>query len=240
MRGVSRYQTTVRRQRAHFSDGRKCVLSYHCMRLYSCLVTCYELHNAIKITHIAFKIAQSKFDFVDPCGKGVAFCCVVCSFLFVRGFMCEEPSPCVMTLLLSSREWQPLTEGISIPRIPFADEALCPGRQAVKSPNTVLFFGLYVCMYLDLLISSAFSKVSLACSIINFRICISVFRIVRMVMTLREWAQKSLNEEAERPDSFLERFRGPAQTDMLAPPSRFSHSHTGSEADAEIRRPRCM
>lgn len=61
-----------------------------------------------------------------------------------------------------------------------------------------------------------------------------------MVMTLREWAQKSLNEEAERPDSFLERFRGPAHTDMLAPSSRFSHSHTGSEADTEIRRPRCM
>uniref|UniRef100_A0A7N6BXX7 Cyclic nucleotide-binding domain-containing protein n=1 Tax=Anabas testudineus TaxID=64144 RepID=A0A7N6BXX7_ANATE len=31
--------------------------------------------------------------------------------------------------------------------------------------------------------------------------------IVSMVMTLREWAQKSLAEETERPDSFLERFR---------------------------------
>uniref|UniRef100_A0A673CMQ3 Cyclic nucleotide gated channel subunit alpha 2 n=1 Tax=Sphaeramia orbicularis TaxID=375764 RepID=A0A673CMQ3_9TELE len=38
-----------------------------------------------------------------------------------------------------------------------------------------------------------------------------------MVMTLREWAQKSLTEETERPDSFLERFRGPANTDMQAP-----------------------
>lgn len=30
-----------------------------------------------------------------------------------------------------------------------------------------------------------------------------------MVVTLREWAHKSLQEEEERPDSFLERFRGP-------------------------------
>lgn len=59
-----------------------------------------------------------------------------------------------------------------------------------------------------------------------------------MVMTLREWAQKSLTEETERPDSFLERFRGPAHMDMQAPPSRFSRSHTGSEADHEIRRSR--
>uniref|UniRef100_A0A8C4EPC6 Cyclic nucleotide-binding domain-containing protein n=1 Tax=Dicentrarchus labrax TaxID=13489 RepID=A0A8C4EPC6_DICLA len=54
-------------------------------------------------------------------------------------------------------------------------------------------------------------------------------RIVSMVVTLREWAHKSLTEEAERPDSFLERFRGPAHTDMQAPPSRFSHSHTESK-----------
>lgn len=61
-------------------------------------------------------------------------------------------------------------------------------------------------------------------------------RIVSMVMTLREWAQKSLSEETERPDSFLERFRGPAHNDMQAAPSRFSHSCTGSDADNEIRR----
>lgn len=65
--------------------------------------------------------------------------------------------------------------------------------------------------------------------------CLFVFRIVSMVMTLREWAQKSLAEETERPDSFLERFRGPANMDIQAPPSRFSHSRTGSEADHEIR-----
>uniref|UniRef100_A0A3B5PR21 Cyclic nucleotide gated channel subunit alpha 2 n=1 Tax=Xiphophorus maculatus TaxID=8083 RepID=A0A3B5PR21_XIPMA len=36
-------------------------------------------------------------------------------------------------------------------------------------------------------------------------------RIVSMVMTLREWAQKSLAEGTERPDSFLERFRACSQ-----------------------------
>lgn len=60
-----------------------------------------------------------------------------------------------------------------------------------------------------------------------------------MVLTLREWAHKSLNEETERPDSFLERFRGPAHNDMQAPPSRFSHSCAGSDADNEMRRSRC-
>lgn len=65
-----------------------------------------------------------------------------------------------------------------------------------------------------------------------------VFRIVSMVMTLREWAQKSLADETERPDSFLERFRGPAHMDPQGPPSRFSHSHAGSDADGENRRTR--
>lgn len=63
-------------------------------------------------------------------------------------------------------------------------------------------------------------------------------RIVSMVMTLREWAQKSLAEGTERPDSFLERFRGPANTDLQAPPSRFSHTHTGSETENEVRHSR--
>ncbi|XP_043913020.1 cyclic nucleotide-gated olfactory channel [Protopterus annectens] len=34
-------------------------------------------------------------------------------------------------------------------------------------------------------------------------------RLVRLVVILREWAHKSLQEEEQRPDSFLERFRGP-------------------------------
>ncbi|KAF7651594.1 hypothetical protein LDENG_00108880 [Lucifuga dentata] len=63
-------------------------------------------------------------------------------------------------------------------------------------------------------------------------------RLVGMVMTLREWAQKSLVEETERPDSFLERFRGPTPMDMPAHPSRFSHTHPGSDVDAEGRRAR--
>uniref|UniRef100_A0A7N8YAP5 Cyclic nucleotide-gated cation channel-like n=1 Tax=Mastacembelus armatus TaxID=205130 RepID=A0A7N8YAP5_9TELE len=62
-------------------------------------------------------------------------------------------------------------------------------------------------------------------------------RIVSMVMTLREWAQKSLAEERERPDSFLERFRGPAHMDMQAPPSRFSYSHAGSDCNVMVLSP---
>lgn len=63
------------------------------------------------------------------------------------------------------------------------------------------------------------------------------FRIVSMVMTLREWAHKSLVDETERPDSFLERFRGPANMDVPGPPSRLSR--TDSDAENETRRSRC-
>ncbi|XP_069604721.1 cyclic nucleotide-gated channel alpha-2 [Ranitomeya imitator] len=36
-------------------------------------------------------------------------------------------------------------------------------------------------------------------------------RIVRLVVVLREWAHKSLRDQEQRPDSFLDRFRGPEQ-----------------------------
>ncbi|XP_073493844.1 cyclic nucleotide-gated channel alpha-2 [Phyllobates terribilis] len=36
-------------------------------------------------------------------------------------------------------------------------------------------------------------------------------RIVRLVVVLREWAHKSLRDPEQRPDSFLDRFRGPEQ-----------------------------
>ncbi|KAG9340175.1 hypothetical protein JZ751_021900 [Albula glossodonta] len=49
-------------------------------------------------------------------------------------------------------------------------------------------------------------------------------RLVNLVVTLREWAHKSLLEEEERPDSFLERFRGP---ELQAAPSR--NSNDGKE-----------
>ncbi|XDV36778.1 hypothetical protein PO909_006502 [Leuciscus waleckii] len=48
-------------------------------------------------------------------------------------------------------------------------------------------------------------------------------RLVSMVVTLRDWAHKSLQEEEERPDSFLERFRGP---ELQVAPSRISISRS--------------
>lgn len=38
---------------------------------------------------------------------------------------------------------------------------------------------------------------------------VSLCRIVRLVLVLRDWANKSLHEEQQRPDPFLERFQGP-------------------------------
>uniref|UniRef100_A0A6Q2ZIX8 Cyclic nucleotide-binding domain-containing protein n=1 Tax=Esox lucius TaxID=8010 RepID=A0A6Q2ZIX8_ESOLU len=46
-------------------------------------------------------------------------------------------------------------------------------------------------------------------------------RLVSLVVILREWAHRSLLEEEERPDSFLERFRGP---ELRTAPSRVSNT----------------
>ncbi|XP_038564885.1 cyclic nucleotide gated channel subunit alpha 2b [Micropterus salmoides] len=46
-------------------------------------------------------------------------------------------------------------------------------------------------------------------------------RLVGLVVRLREWAHRSLLEEEERPDSFLERFRGP---ELRIAPSRISNT----------------
>lgn len=46
-------------------------------------------------------------------------------------------------------------------------------------------------------------------------------RLVNLVVRLREWAHRSLLEEEERPDSFMERFRGP---ELRLAPSRISNT----------------
>ncbi|XP_006001372.1 cyclic nucleotide-gated olfactory channel [Latimeria chalumnae] len=51
-------------------------------------------------------------------------------------------------------------------------------------------------------------------------------RFVRLVVVVRDWAHKSLHEEERRPDSFLERFRGP---ELRAVPSQISISRSGQE-----------
>uniref|UniRef100_A0A8C9WJI2 Cyclic nucleotide gated channel subunit alpha 2 n=1 Tax=Scleropages formosus TaxID=113540 RepID=A0A8C9WJI2_SCLFO len=50
----------------------------------------------------------------------------------------------------------------------------------------------------------------------------AIFRLVSLVIILREWAHKSLLEEEQRPDSFLERFRGP---ELRTAPSRTSQAN---------------
>ncbi|XP_022618429.1 cyclic nucleotide-gated cation channel-like [Seriola dumerili] len=49
----------------------------------------------------------------------------------------------------------------------------------------------------------------------------AISRLVSLVVRLREWAHRSLLEEEERPDSFLERFRGP---ELRTAPSRISNT----------------
>ncbi|KAL6098977.1 cnga2 [Pungitius sinensis] len=64
----------------------------------------------------------------------------------------------------------------------------------------------------------------------------AVSRLVCLVVRLREWAHRSLLEEEERPDSFLERFRGP---ELRMAPSRISNTQpdaNGNEAKGIFRK----
>uniref|UniRef100_A0A674MWJ5 Cyclic nucleotide gated channel subunit alpha 2 n=1 Tax=Takifugu rubripes TaxID=31033 RepID=A0A674MWJ5_TAKRU len=56
-------------------------------------------------------------------------------------------------------------------------------------------------------------------------------RLVNLVVRLREWAHKSLLENEERPDSFMERFRGP---ELKLAPSRSSNSHPDANGNGGI------
>ncbi|KAF7205974.1 cyclic nucleotide gated channel subunit alpha 2b [Nothobranchius furzeri] len=65
----------------------------------------------------------------------------------------------------------------------------------------------------------------------------AISRLVNLVVRLREWAHRSLLEEEERPDSFLERFRGP---ELRTAPSRTSNTQpdvNGNNAKGIFRKP---
>lgn len=62
----------------------------------------------------------------------------------------------------------------------------------------------------------------------SFLSCVA--RLVSLVVTLRDWAHRSLIEEEERPDSFLERFRGP---EVRAPPSRRSNNQPDANGNTK-------
>ncbi|XP_060911517.1 cyclic nucleotide gated channel subunit alpha 2b [Labrus mixtus] len=54
--------------------------------------------------------------------------------------------------------------------------------------------------------------------------------LFRLVVRLREWAHRSLLEEEERPDSFLERFRGP---ELRIAPSRASNTQPDANGNTK-------
>lgn len=59
----------------------------------------------------------------------------------------------------------------------------------------------------------------------------SLLRLVNLVVRLREWAHKSLLENEERPDSFMERFRGP---ELKLAPSRSSNSQAEANGNGGL------
>ncbi|KAM6984490.1 cyclic nucleotide gated channel subunit alpha 2b [Tautogolabrus adspersus] len=58
----------------------------------------------------------------------------------------------------------------------------------------------------------------------------AISRLVSLVVRLREWAHRSLLEEEERPDSFLERFRGP---ELRIAPSRTSNTQPDANGNTK-------
>ncbi|XP_042609982.1 cyclic nucleotide-gated cation channel-like isoform X2 [Cyprinus carpio] len=65
----------------------------------------------------------------------------------------------------------------------------------------------------------------------------ALFRLVSLVVILRDWAHRSLIEEEERPDSFLERFRGP---EVRAPPSRTSNNQPDANGNTKGNTKACF
>lgn len=55
--------------------------------------------------------------------------------------------------------------------------------------------------------------------------------MVNLVVRLREWAHRSLLENEERPDSFMERFRGP---ELKLAPSRNSNTQPDANGNGGI------
>uniref|UniRef100_A0A8C5LQY7 Cyclic nucleotide gated channel subunit alpha 3 n=1 Tax=Leptobrachium leishanense TaxID=445787 RepID=A0A8C5LQY7_9ANUR len=60
-----------------------------------------------------------------------------------------------------------------------------------------------------------------------FFICLTLFRLTRFLISMRSWAVRHLTHEDQRPDSFLERFRGPelkevtSRNRVYSPPDKF-------------------
>ncbi|XP_030066600.1 cyclic nucleotide-gated channel alpha-2 [Microcaecilia unicolor] len=60
----------------------------------------------------------------------------------------------------------------------------------------------------------------------SFRARGALSRIVRLVVVLRDWAHKNIQDQEQRPDSFLDRFRGP---DIQSVSSRLSNTQPDQE-----------
>ncbi|NXY46646.1 CNGA2 protein, partial [Ceuthmochares aereus] len=61
-------------------------------------------------------------------------------------------------------------------------------------------------------------------------------RIVRLVMVLRDWASKSLHEEQQRPDPFLERFQGPELQAVAAGAGNYVEDEETEEENKKKKR----
>lgn len=67
------------------------------------------------------------------------------------------------------------------------------------------------------------------CPVNSSCVCLSPLpRIARLVLVLRDWASRSLHEEQQRPDPFLERFQGP---ELLTVPAGAADEPEDEEAE---------
>lgn len=97
-----------------------------------------------------------------------------------------------------------------------------PSRNSFRGRGALSRFRIHTNMHIHILTcaTASLDKSFLSCAA----------RLVTLVVTLRDWAHRSLIEEEERPDSFLERFRGP---EVRAPPSRRSNNQPDTNGNTK-------
>uniref|UniRef100_A0A8C5LTJ3 Cyclic nucleotide gated channel subunit alpha 3 n=1 Tax=Leptobrachium leishanense TaxID=445787 RepID=A0A8C5LTJ3_9ANUR len=71
---------------------------------------------------------------------------------------------------------------------------------------------------------------------LHFFICLTLFRLTRFLISMRSWAVRHLTHEDQRPDSFLERFRGPELKEVTSRNSNTQSLHEHQERLTRIDR----
>lgn len=135
--------------------------------------------------------------------------------------MCDFNSSHFLLICFSLRSQSACDDTSSeLQRVAALEPQDAPSRNSFRGRGALSRFRIYTNMHTYILTCASLNKCFLFC----------VARLVSLVVILRDWAHRSLIEEEERPDSFLERFRGP---EVRAPPSRISNNQPDANGNTK-------